>query len=161
MRFFKVALISLAVAFGSLSTLAFADGGVSDGAAPPSAAAAPYPFIMCDQTARLTGLAANAILIAHVAGKTTYVCGWNFNLGLTVSGSAQLVWGTGTTCGSATASSSAPLINGATAPNGVLINSYGGAIGAVDQSPVSGTSDFCLNVANAPNVSGSVRYAQF
>lgn len=145
--------------------VACADGGVSDGANPVNNPAPGYPFVMCDQTARVSNTGASAISIAHVAGKAIYICGYAFSANFTAStaGVAQFEWGTGTNCGTATLAGSAQLSATATfastGPNSQV--TFGNGVGAVDQSPVLGVSDFCLVTSGTVTVWGTVRFAQF
>lgn len=121
----------------------------------------PTASVACDQTARMTAASASAVLVTHVAGLTTYVCSYSLNLGLVASTTAQLVWGTGTTCGTGTVSSSALLSIGTTVTGNDPIIADGSGDGAIDSSPVAGTSDLCLNITGSAVVSGIVRFAQF
>lgn len=114
----------------------------------------------CDTTARISGTT-SAVLIAHTAAKTTYVCSYAFSLDLTVSATASLKWGTGTNCGSNTAQMSPALVNAAL---GLLTNgqtSLGTGVGAIDQSPTAGTSDLCIVISGGGNATGSLRYASY
>jgi hypothetical protein len=117
-------------------------------------------LVQCDQTARISALSASTVLIAHATGKTTYVCSYSFSVGLVVSISAGLVWGTGSTCGSNQAVASPVLAVGLSILAGQLAT-LGGGLGAVDQSPTAGTSDYCLITTGSPAATGVVRYAQF
>lgn len=120
----------------------------------------PISLIQCDKTARVSGLSSSQILIAHVAGQTTYVCSYSFSVGLVVSISAGLAWGTGSACGSNQVPASPVLTVGLSIIGGQLA-SLGGGLGAVDSSPTSGTSDYCLETTGSPAATGIVRYAQF
>lgn len=115
-------------------------------------------LIQCDQTARVSGGSSSQILIAHAAGKTTYICSYTFSVGLVISISAGLNWGTGTNCGTSQVPASPVLAVGLSIIGGQLA-SLGGGLGAVDQSPVAGVSDFCLNTTGSPATTGIVRYA--
>jgi hypothetical protein len=144
-----------------LPIAALADGGVSDGANPMNPGPPAYPFMMCDRTATINAANASAILIAHVAGKTTYICGYTFSMTLVATTSVYLGWGTGTTCATNNVPSSAVLQQGSVITGINPFLAYGGGIGPVDQSPVAGTSDFCTTISGTPLVFGSVRYAQW
>lgn len=120
----------------------------------------PATPVACDQTARVAN-SSSAVLVAHVAAKSTYVCGYTLGLDLTLSATASLKWGTGTNCGSNTAQFSAGIQNAAL---GLLTNgsnAEGSGFGTIDQSPTPGTSDLCVVISGGGTATGSVRYASF
>lgn len=137
--------------------------GISDGAIPPPPYSPPatlYPLIFCDQIARINNVGTSAaILIPHAFNKRTYICGVSLGIGAVASVSAQLLWGTGSTCGTATVSAS-PVLAQLLTPAGTLTYTFGGAFGAVDQSPVSGTSDYCISPTGAAAANGYILFAQ-
>lgn len=118
-------------------------------------------LVQCDQTARITAFTASAVLIAHVAGKTTYICTYNFGMGLLATTTSGLAWGTGTNCGSSTLAASPILSLGISVTGANLFTAIGMGIGAVDSSPVVGVSDYCIIVTASAVVNGTIRYAQF
>lgn len=115
-------------------------------------------LVQCDQTARVSGQSSSSVLIAHVTGKTTYICSYTFSVGLVISISAGLAWGTGTNCGSTQVPASPVLAVGLSILGGQLA-SLGGGLGTVDQSPTAGVSDYCIITTGSPATTGIVRYA--
>ena len=164
MRFCKLVLLALLLAWPSaaLSQSAAINLGVSDGVGTVNHwATQPFlPLIICDQRASLTAAGSSAVLVTHVPGKTTYICGYSISVTLTASSSGYLAWGTGATCGSNTAASSGLLFTGSTVTTVTGAGSTAYGPGAVDFSPTVGTSDYCLIViGGAGTYYGHILYA--
>lgn len=122
--------------------------------------ALPYTPIVCDQTARMNATAASAIVIPHVAGKTTYVCSYAFSIGQVASTSATLDWGTGAACGANTVAGSPILAQGTvvTGNDSTIVAGIGSY--PLDSAPTPGTSDYCIVIVGATTVTGIVRFTQ-
>lgn len=120
------------------------------------------PFAPCNTQAQMTAVAASAVLVAHVPGLQTYVCFYAFSLGLNATTTAQLVWGTGTTCGTTQTSASPVLALGTTVTGANPFIAAGGIpSGAITVNPSRGVSDLCIVVTGStPAVNGVVWYVQ-
>jgi len=109
--------------------------------------------VLCTQSVAVTGAAAATVeLVALSAGKRVYVCGFVLNgAGATT---ATFKTGTGSACGSGTASLTGALkfVDGSSV-------TYGGGPGYVMKSPVGNA--LCWTNSATVQVSGVVSYAQF
>lgn len=119
------------------------------------------PFAPCNTAARMTAIVANTILIPHVTGSQTVICDYVISLGLVATTTAQLVWGTGTTCGSSTVASSPKLAFGSAVTGASLVFSTGsGSNVALDVNPSRGVSDYCVIITGSASVDGMIWFYQ-
>jgi hypothetical protein len=112
----------------------------------------------CNLTARINGASASAVLVTH-GGGSIRVCAYSLDLGLNATTSAQLVWGTGSTCGTNTVDLSPILQIGSTVTGNDPVITAGDGWGFLDEAPVRALSDLCLLVTgSSPKVNGIIRY---
>ncbi len=115
--------------------------------------------IFCDQNKAVSiSTAATTVVIALTAGKTTYICSWDFFAA--GADNVAFVYGTGTTCGTGTTA----IIGGTTAATGYNFTAQTG----ISKTLPTGTAikeasanDTCIITSAAVQLSGSIQYAQF
>ena len=104
----------------------------------------------------------STVLINHDGQHSIRICYYGISLALNATSSAQLVWGTGTTCGTSKVSIS-PLLqigSAVTAINNVA--TAGNGWGFIDENPSRGVSDVCVVQTGGTSASsGTVRYGLF
>jgi hypothetical protein len=108
----------------------------------------------CKSSATVTvAAAATGKIIANVAGKTTYICGWSLS-GDTAHTTAAMKYGTGTTCGTGTTSISGTFF--------MPVDGSWQAIAPVGTAlvRVAAGKDFCIAAVTGA-VNGVVFYNQF
>jgi hypothetical protein len=138
-------LIAGAMMFGLL--LAMASPAMAQGVSPNQ-------MFGCNQSKFYDASTSGATkLVAGVAGKGIYVCGWNFLAGGTVN--VSLVYGTGTNCGTGTTAITPAFQFTAQTADIDHLPVYTGI------TPVPTPNDLCINASAGVAVQAIVYYTQF
>lgn len=128
--------------------------------APTAQADSPLSEPTCTLTARFTAASASTILVNHDGQHSIRICHYSISLALNATSSAQIVFGTGTTCGTSKVSVSPLLQIGTTVTGSNNALTAGNGWGFVDENPTRGVSDLCVVLSGATvAASGIVRYA--
>lgn len=147
MRSFSLALCCLLAVLGLAPKIAAADGPLSE----PT----------CTLTARFTAASSGAVEIVHDGQHSIRICAYNLDLNLVTTTSAQLVWGTGSTCATNLVSMSPILSIGSAVTSANYAITAGDGWGFLDENPSRGVSDLCLVITGSAVVSGAIRYGLF
>lgn len=116
---------------------------------------------LCLSTARINGASSSTLLIGATGNASIRICNYAFSLASNATTSAQLVWGTGSTCGTGTTDASPVLSVGSTVTggDGFIVSGDGSAF--IDENPSRGVSNLCLVfTGSTPAANGYVRYYQ-
>lgn len=126
----------------------------------PAVAQSPGSENPCPLTARLNGAAANAVVIPH--GGMIRICFYSLSIGLAATTTAQLIWGSGSACGTNPVDASPLLAFGsAVTANNVAITA-GNGYGFIDESPTRDVSDLCIAVTgSSPKAYGVNKYGRY
>lgn len=134
-------------------TLAVAMAGLLIGHA-SAQGVSPNQMFGCNQSAFYDASTSGATkLVTGVAGKRTYVCGWNILAGGTVN--VSLIYGTGGTCGAGTTAITPAFQFTAQTADIDHLPVYTGI------TPVPASNDLCLNASGGVAVQAIVYYTQF
>lgn len=127
----------------------------------PAGAQSPISEPTCIFTVHMTNLTASTQIITTDSVHAIRICHYSFSLAPNATTTAQMAWGTGTTCGTNTMSASPLLQVGGTPSNSVT--ALGGVgYGFIDENPTRGLSNYCLLVTgSSPAVNGVVRWGYY
>lgn len=125
----------------------------------PAAAPAQTQGNPCNLSVRVNAAAASATVLNGNSANSIRICFYTISLNATATSTAQLVWGTGTSCGTSTVTVSGQLAQGATPVTSVGTTGGDGS-GFIDENPVRGVSNLCVIVSgSSPAVYATIRYA--
>jgi hypothetical protein len=125
----------------------------------PAAAPAQTQGNPCNLSVRVNAAAASATVLNGNSANSIRICFYTISLNATASSTAQLVWGTGTTCGTNQVTISAQLAQPLTPANSVQIAAGDGS-GFIDENPQRGISNLCLIASgSSPSIYATIRYA--
>jgi hypothetical protein len=113
----------------------------------------------CPQVLRITAQTTSTQLLTGNGANAIRICTQIISLGVQANATAQLVWGTGTTCGTGTVSAAPKLVQAASPTSSVDEEASGAPY--IDYQPVRGQTNLCIIIASSGSVDGVLTYGLY